>query len=246
MKEPLAEEERIPDSTDMDTSMETEKTTNIAETGTEAEAILPAEGEVVSVPAEVVEEVEAEGEVAPVGGEEEAEEREEAEELTETEAAVKEAMEAIAQQLISAKQEAEEYKDKWLRAAAEFANVRKRNERIMAEAIAHANARLIRQLLPIVDDFELAFQNVPEDLNEAEARWVEGFRLIQRKLEQLLAAEGVTPIEAEGQQFDPFLHEAIAHEEAEDYEDGQIIAEVRKGYKLGERVLRPSLVRVAK
>ena len=240
VRKPLVEQKRISDDSNVVQEPEIvtpalEKDTSTVETGAEVEAV---PSTAVEVSPERAGEAEEEEEVIPVGAEE-------AEAVTE-EAAAEDAIAAMIKELAAARQEADEYKDKWMRAAAEFANVRKRNERMMAEAIANANARLIQQLLPIVDDFELAFQNVPDDLEEAEAKWVEGFRLIQRKLEQLLAAEGVTPIEAEGQHFDPFLHEAIAHEEAEDYEDGQIIAEVRKGYRLGERVLRPALVRVAK
>jgi molecular chaperone GrpE len=89
-----------------------------------------------------------------------------------------------------------------------------------------------------------AFENVPAD--QAESDWVNGFRMIQRKLDQLLESESVSVIPTAGLSFDPALHFAVSHEEVEGYDEGQIIAEVAQGYRLNDKVLRPSMVRVAK
>lgn len=152
------------------------------------------------------------------------------------------ALEAAAQ---TAQAEAAEYKDRWLRATAEAQNMRRRFERERADLIVNANERLLLRLLPVLDDVALAFAHIPAGLNEQDQQWVNGFVLIQRKLNQILSNEGVTVIETDGQSFDPTLHEAITHEAAEGFQTNQIIGEVRKGYKVGERVLQPALVRVA-
>jgi molecular chaperone GrpE len=142
------------------------------------------------------------------------------------------------------KAKAAEYLDGWQRARAEFANYKKRIEKEQEDMIKSANGAFITRLLPVMDDFERAFQTLPLDLMGM--TWLEGIALIQRKLQILLEQEGVTVIEIEGQFFDPTLHQAVTYEESEEHEEGQIIGEVQKGYKMGDRVLRPSLVRVAK
>ncbi len=153
-------------------------------------------------------------------------------------------VEALRQQLAQAQAQAAEYLDNWRRATADFSNARKRMLREAEEQRATAAVRVLEKLLPISDDIRRAFENLPAA--QAENEWVEGFRLIARKVEQLLESEGVSVIPTEGQMFDPALHHAVTHEEAEGYTTGQIIGEVARGYMLGERVLRPSLVRVAK
>lgn len=149
-------------------------------------------------------------------------------------------------ELAAALAEAADYKDRWLRAVAESQNIRRRAERERAELILGANERLLHRFLPVVDDFDLAFAHVPDDLEEKDQNWVDGFALILRKLQSILTSEGVTPIETSGGVFDPTRHEAVTYEIAEGYTENQIIAEVRKGYLLGERVLRPAMVRVAR
>jgi molecular chaperone GrpE len=151
---------------------------------------------------------------------------------------------ALRQELEEQKAKAAEYLDGWQRARAEFANYRKRIEKEQEDMIKSANGAFITRLLPVMDDFERAFQTLPLDLMGM--TWLEGITLIQRKLQMLLAQEGVTVIETEGRLFDPTLHQAVTHEESEEHEEGQIIGEVQKGYKIGDKVLRPSLVRVAK
>ena len=151
---------------------------------------------------------------------------------------------ALRQELEEQKSKAAEYLDGWQRARAEFANYKKRIEKEQEDMLKSANGAFITKLLPVMDDFERAFQTLPLDLMGM--TWLEGVALIQRKLQILLEQEGVTVIETEGQMFDPTLHQAVTHEENEEHEEGQIMGEVQKGYRMGDKVLRPSLVRVAK
>jgi molecular chaperone GrpE len=153
-------------------------------------------------------------------------------------------LQALRDQLAQAQAQAAEYLDSWRRATADFSNARKRLQREAEEYRATAAMRVIEKLLPISDDVNRAFENLPAD--QADRDWVNGFRMIQRKLDQLLESEGVAAIPTVGQTFDPARHHAVTHEEAEGYTAGQIIGEVARGYTLGERVLRPSMVRVAK
>ena len=153
-------------------------------------------------------------------------------------------LEALRQELEEAKAQAAEYLDGWQRARAEFANYKKRNEQERQELFKLANSTLIARLLPIFDDFERAFQTLPSNL--LSLTWIDGVALIYRRLQAILDGEGLTPMETEGQSFDPLVHEAVTYEESDDHEEGQIIGEVQRGYKLGDRVLRPALVRVAK
>ena len=186
------------------------------------------------VPAtEEEQERETEESPAPEGTPAEAEPAEELDELT-----------ALQQELEEQKAKAAEYLDGWQRARAEFANYKKRIEKEQEDMIKSANGAFIVKLLPVMDDFERAFQTLPLDLMGM--TWLEGIALIQRKLQVLLEQEGVAVIESEGQMFDPTLHQAVTHEESEEHEEGQIMGEVQKGYKMGDKVLRPSLVRVAR
>ncbi len=152
--------------------------------------------------------------------------------------------EALRQQLEEAQSKADEYLDQWRRTAAEFANYKKRNEKEQAEFTKYANAALITTLLPLLDDFERAFQTLPGNLRNL--TWIDGILLIQRKLQMIFEQVGVTVIKTEDQVFDPILHEAVTYEESVEREEGQLIGEVQKGYKLHDRVLRPALVRVSK
>jgi molecular chaperone GrpE len=151
-------------------------------------------------------------------------------------------VEELEQQLAEANGRAQESLHNWQRSAADFANFKRRvdDER---EAVARfANAGLISRLLGVLDDFDRALENVPADAHEG---WLEGIRLVERKLRGVLEAEGVTPIDAMGQPFDPNIHEAVLHEETADHPDNQVIGELQRGYRLHDRVLRPALVRVA-
>jgi molecular chaperone GrpE len=150
----------------------------------------------------------------------------------------------LQEELEKAKAQAAEYLDGWQRAQAEFSNYKKRQGADRAQMIARANADLLRKLLPVVDDFERAMATLPANLSRL--TWCQGVSLIKHKLDAVLDSEDVELIDTEGQVFDPCYHEAVTYEEIEGYEDGQIIGEVQRGYVLGERVLRPALVRVAK
>jgi len=153
-------------------------------------------------------------------------------------------LEKLEKELEEVQAQASEYLDGWQRSQAEFSNYKKRQNMDRARMRTLASANLLRKLLPVVDDFERALSTLPDNLGQV--TWCEGLFLIKQKLNAILETEGVEPIETEGQEFDPRYHEAVTHEEAPGYEENQIIGEVQKGYILGERVLRPSLVRVAK
>ena len=191
--------------------------------------------------AETVEkEVDAQAEVAE-RAEETVEEAVTAEEGLEEE---REELQGLQEELERAKAQAAEYLEGWQRAQAEFSNYKKRQEAERASMITRANATLLYKLLPVVDDFERALATQPASLSQL--TWCEGIFLIKHKLNAILESEGVKLIKTEGQVFDPCYHEAVTYEEVAGYEEGQIIGEVQRGYILGERVLRPALVRVAK
>lgn len=153
-------------------------------------------------------------------------------------------VEALQAALEEAEAQADEYLDGWQRAQAEFSNYKKRQRAEQARVRDLANADLLRKLLPVLDDFERAMSTMPEVLDLL--TWTDGIVMIKRKLDGILRSENVEPIETVGERFDPRYHEAVTHEVTEGYEAGQIIGEVQRGYVLGERVLRPALVRVAK
>lgn len=146
-------------------------------------------------------------------------------------------------QLEKAVAESEDYKDRWMRAQAEFANARKRMEKQRQQSYQNTLADLTGKLLPAIDDFERAVENVPQDV-EANS-WFEGIELVHRKLNTILEGFDVQPIDAVGQPFDPNIHEAITMEPSDEVESGTVLRELQKGYMIGERVIRPSLVIVS-
>lgn len=131
--------------------------------------------------------------------------------------------------------------DRLLRLAADFENYKKRAARERQEYVALANERLIAELLPVLDDLERALAAGEE---HQEAQLEEGVRLVHRSLASLLERHGVTAIETEGR-FDPHVHEALLAQPSEDAESGSVLDVVQKGYKLGDRVVRPARVIVA-
>jgi molecular chaperone GrpE len=141
---------------------------------------------------------------------------------------------------IKARDEAE---DKYLRAAAEFANARRRAELRADHEVRAAKELILGGFLPVVDDLARALLAVPA--GDETQSWSEGFSLIQRKLDGILERQGVTAIEAEGQPFDPALHQAVIMEEVDGVPSGTVVQELQKGYLLDGRVLRPSMVKVA-
>ena len=130
-------------------------------------------------------------------------------------------------QLAQAQAQAAEYLDQARRVAADLSNSRKRMQREMDEVRASASERVLERLLPVVDDVERVFANVPAD--QADSDWVNGFRMIQRKLWSLLESEGVTIVPAEGLPFDPAIHHAITHEEAEGFRTARSSRKWRQG-----------------
>jgi len=154
-------------------------------------------------------------------------------------------VEALRQQLAGQQAKAEEYLDGWQRARAEFANYKKRVEREQEESRARVVADMLQDFVTILDDLERALRDRPTDGDAA--AWASGIDMIQRKLMAVLDAEGVRPmIPVAGEMFDPNVHEAISHEPSPDHTEGQIIGIIHQGYRIGERVIRPALVRVAK
>lgn len=139
---------------------------------------------------------------------------------------------------------ADEYLDGWQRSRAEFANYKKRIDKEQAQVYQNASGTVIKRFLDVMDDLELALKNRP--LEGDGAAWADGIELVYRKFSSVLETEGITPIDAEGQYFDPNLHEAITNEDNSDYESGQIIEVLKQGYLVGDRVLRPAMVRVAR
>jgi molecular chaperone GrpE len=152
-----------------------------------------------------------------------------------------ESVEALKQQLAQEKERAEAYLANWQRAAADFQNYKRRVEQEREEVARLANAALVINLLPLVDDLERALASV--DARLAGMTWLDGIRLIERKFQALLEMSGLTEIEADGQDFDPNVHEAVTFGEGE---ENRVISVVQKGYRLGGRVLRPALVVVGK
>ena len=145
--------------------------------------------------------------------------------------------------LDAVQRERDELRDRLLRTAAEFDNFRKRTERERREYAEWAAADVLGDVVAVLDDFERALA-VP---SPAEARaYRDGVELIHRQLLDLIKKRGVVAIAAEGQDFDPAVHQAVAHDEAPGARDGEILNELRRGYRLGERLLRPAMVRVAK
>ncbi len=161
-----------------------------------------------------------------------------------TQAAAPDPIAELKTQLEAANAKAAEYLDGWQRARADFANYKKRIERENADLSQNMAAETLARFLPVLDDFDLAMNNAPAE-GEA-AKWSEGVSLVYRKFNTLLENNNIKRIEAQGKPFDPNVHDAVVHEESPDHPSGTVIDVLRQGYKLGDRVLRPALVKVAK
>jgi len=146
-----------------------------------------------------------------------------------------------AEEFAALKAERNRLYDVWLRSSADFDNYRKRTERDREEFRQYAMETLVSQMLPVLDNFERALGSLPKDLPRG---FSEGVSLIYKQLQDVLAKQGLSPMNTERQQFDPHLHEAVETEACRDVPHHQIVGEVQKGYKLGKRVLRPALVKV--
>jgi len=150
---------------------------------------------------------------------------------------------SLEDQLQEARDEAAKNLDSYLRAQAELANARKRFEKQRTQTYVNANSDMVARLLPVLDDFERAIDTVPEEI--AGDAWYEGIELVYRKLLGILTSLNVQEIEALGQPFDPNFHEALGVEPSEEVESGAVSRVMVKGYRLGDKVIRPSLVYVA-
>lgn len=151
--------------------------------------------------------------------------------------ATEENVETLKETLALEKEKAENYLANWQRAQADFINYKRRAEQEKEEISKFANSILMLNLLPILDDLERAFVSIPPRL--AELSWVDGVRLIERKLWATLEAQGLSPIKALGEPFDPKLHEAAMHSKGK---EGIVIEELQRGYRLHDRVIRPAMV----
>jgi len=155
-----------------------------------------------------------------------------------------EEFEALQAELEKARTKSNDYFDGWQRERADFSNYKKRVERDASLAKQNALVTIVKKYLVILDDLERALKVRPT--GGEGAGWAEGIELIYRKLANQLEQEGISRMEAEKEYFDPNRHEAILQEESPDHKSGQIIEVVQQGYLLGDRVIRPALVRVAK
>ena len=151
---------------------------------------------------------------------------------------------ALSQELEKAQEQAKVNFDGWQRERADFANYKRRVDRDQQMLSQSITGEVIKKFLGVVDDMDRALKARPTDGTAAD--WAKGIELIYRKLQNILEAEGVKRIPAETEEFNPSRHEAITYEESPDHESGQIIEVVQQGYTIGERVLRPALVRVAR
>jgi len=146
-------------------------------------------------------------------------------------------METLKKIFAEEKEKAEGYLANWQRAQADFINYKRRSEQEKEEISKFANALLMLNLLPVLDDLERALASIPPKL--VGFTWVEGISLIERKLRTSLEAQGLSQIKALGEPFDPELHEAAMHGKGK---EGMVVEELQKGYKLHDRVIRPTMV----
>ena len=134
-----------------------------------------------------------------------------------------------------------EAKDKYLRLAADFDKKRMRQEQL--DTMQHASAELIHRLLPVLDDLQNVLDHKPKGVDES---WAKGLELSVRKLEEALGTHGLEPIDSVGARFDPKLHEAVGHEESTEHPEDTVVSELRRGYRVRDRVVRPALVKVSR
>src|SRR3989440_3586116 len=153
-----------------------------------------------------------------------------------------EASASVDPELQAARDEAQANFARYQRLAADFENYKRRTRQELADRTQYANEELLRKLLPILDNLRRALDHAPEGIDR---NWFDGLRMVVRQFEDTLQAQGVSPISAVGEKFDPSQHEAIAREETDEHEEGTIVEEMQPGYRLHERVLRPTLVKVA-
>jgi molecular chaperone GrpE len=147
----------------------------------------------------------------------------------------------LEKELAAEKEKAARYLDNWQRTEADFRNYKKRTDQEKEELTRWAASGVLLNMLPVLDDMERAFDSVPAKVSDSS--WMEGMKLIQRKLQAALEGQGLAEINAMGETFDPTLHEAVAYQEGK---EGKVIAVARRGYRLKDRVLRAAQVVVGK
>ena len=152
-------------------------------------------------------------------------------------------IEALTVERDAALEKAEEHLAIAQRAQADYANLKRRTAEEREAQLGLANEALLAKVVALADDFDLAIEHVPAEARET--AWLEGIAAIDRKLRSMLESEGVTPIEALGRPFDPQVHEALSHVPGTGRPEDEIVAEIRRGYRIRDRVLRPSLVAVS-
>ena len=151
----------------------------------------------------------------------------------------------LEKQLADASERSDRYHANWQRSAADFQNWKRRTDQEKAELGRTAEGAMTLELLRVLDDFERAFMALPPELRSL--TWIEGVYMIGQKMFALLQARGLTPIEAQGQEFDPFLHEAVLREEGAEGSDSLVVVqELQRGYRFHERVIRPTMVKVGR
>jgi molecular chaperone GrpE len=150
----------------------------------------------------------------------------------------------LQRELDKERERVKDLQDRWQRAAADLANLRRRTEQERGEVEQFASMRLVQEILPVLDNFERAISTIPSNLGML--TWIQGVMLIQRHLEALLEQRGLIPIEAQGQSFNPHYHEAVSERDQEGVAPGTVIQEYQRGYSMHGRVIRPTLVEIAK
>ncbi len=175
-----------------------------------------------------------EGEVVDAAELEESDQPEEETELTEL---------TIEEKLAASEAQAAEYLDGWKRAMAETDNIRKRFSKLETDMYTNARVNIATELLPLLDDFALAMDSVPDAI--AADDWYKGLALLPRKLGTIIEKIGLEQVAAVGEEFDPSFHQAIMSEESDEHESGIVIKQFQAGYKIGERIIRPAVVVVA-
>ncbi len=153
-------------------------------------------------------------------------------------------LESLKAEVEESNREKDQFRQLAQRVQADFTNYKRRSEDEWGEHQKYANTNLILKLLPVLDDLDLAIDHAAK--SAADASWLEGIILIQRKFQAMLETEDLVKIEVEGKEFDPLEHQAMAYKESTDHSEGQILEVIRDGYKLPGRVIRPALVVLAK
>jgi molecular chaperone GrpE len=149
---------------------------------------------------------------------------------------------ALADEIVELRKERDSLHDRLLRQAAEFDNYRKRVDRERRDSAQMAAIDFLQDLLPVIDDFERALQTTAPGAEP----YRQGLEIIHRALMEMLRKRGVTPIDAVGTAFDPQIHQAVAYEDAPDRRDGEVMEQFTRGYRLGDKLVRPAMVKVAK